>query len=153
MWSSRGASTNWSLDLVVTGGRANPDSSYKKGISNVFSIAQNNPRLVLQAGVGHPEKSKIQNSKIQTPKSKIQIPKSRLQSPKILVRVFLLVGWILDLSSCFFFWVWILEFKSWSLDFGSWTPWILNLGLWGISWERAKGLEWFSPSDKNQLRP
>ena len=31
MWSSWGTSTNWSLDLVVTGGRANPDSSYKKG--------------------------------------------------------------------------------------------------------------------------
>ena len=124
MWRSRGTSTNWSLDLVVTGGRANPDSSYKKGISNVFSIAQNNPRLVLQAGVGHPEKSKIQNSKIQTPKSNIQIPKSRLQNPKILVRVFFWeVGfWILVLVFCF-------EFGSWSLNLG---VWILDLGPHGF---------------------
>ena len=112
MWSSRGASTNWSLDLVVTGGRANPDSSDKKGISNVFSIAQNSPRVVLQAGVGHPEKSKIQNSKIQTPKS------------QDLGSCVFLVGWILDLSSCFFF-----EFGFWSLNLG---VWILDLGPHGF---------------------
>ena len=34
MWSSRGTSTNWSLDLVVTEGRANRDSSYKKEVRN-----------------------------------------------------------------------------------------------------------------------